>query len=67
MWGLGWPNVNINNFGIKIHEQHLYLFQLLDNFPKFYEKAFAANVAVDDVGVPEVQNTHISSTSATFL
>ena len=56
-------HINIHNFGRK----KLYLFQLLDNFPKFDEKAFAANVAVDDVRVPKVQNAHISSTSATFL
>ena len=49
------------------YKNKLYLFQLLDNFPKFDEKAFAANVAVDDVRVPEVQNAHISFTSATFL
>ena len=60
-------HINIHNFDRKIHEKELYLFQLLDNFPKFDEKAFAANVAVDDVRVPEVQNAHISSISATFL
>ena len=56
-------HINIHNFDRK----RLYLFQLLNNFPKFDEKAFASNVAVDDVRVPKVQNAHISCTSATFL
>ena len=61
-------HINIHNFCHEImYKNKLYLFQLLDNFPKFDEKAFAANVAVDDVRVPEVQNAHISFTSATFL
>ena len=51
----------------KLWRKKLHLFQLPDNFPKFDEKAFAANVAVDDVRVPEVHNAHISSTFATFL
>ena len=44
-------HINIHNLCHEIIRTN-YLFQLLDNFPKFDEKAFAANVAVDDVRVP---------------